>query len=806
MIEKLDIANFGSFEKFQWDTEVRENTGAVGKFKKLNIIYGRNYSGKTTLSRVFRSFEVGHTPARYENPAFTMKTNNGVWIQEQLAVSGPPIRVYNKDFVESNLAFLRDEEGYITPFAILGSENKEVQLQIAQVMAELGSKESETGLRSTYAKKRGEVDHAKKLLVQKNDALTKKLFEKANNKHHGIKHNPLYSSPYYDVRNLDADISTVTINELTPLEDVIRAKKVKLLTEKALQDISGQVMFRPDIQLLGQKARGILAEKVRPSEPLQDLLNSAVLAHWVKEGRELHADRDTCAFCRKPFSAGLWEVLDKHFNEESEALQKKIDGVAREIDAEKVKLNRLGLPARAQFYSLFHEEHDELMKQFDAVVGDYQTALEEVARVIRERSESIFVDKQLEAVPFDCTAKLEEVIAEVNQLIQLSNAHTEQLGTTHKALRDELRLSEVASFMFDSGLNSVKAEIAKDKECENKLVAELLGLETKGKELNAKLEALKTQLRDEKRGAEQVNRYLGHSLGGTDLRLVAKEQEGLATYRFQIMRGEQAAYNLSEGECSLVSFCYFLARLGDVQTQGTNPIIYIDDPISSLDSNHIFFIFSLIESFIAKPLRGMDGNELKDAANKKVFKYEQLFISTHNLDFLKYLKRLSKPETVEEFMIVRKATSSSIGLMPKYLRTYITELNYLFGEIHTCVDETKSTSSYHSFYNFGNNLRKFLEAFLFFRYPSGSVNNDGRLRLFFDDGENSPDFVQRLTNEHSHLGEFVDKGMVPIDCAEISRTASFVLKTMRHKDPVQYAHFIESVDAADPFSAPPQPA
>lgn len=805
MIEKLDIAKFGSFEKFQWDTEVREANGAAGRFKKLNIIYGRNYSGKTTLSRALRSFEVGHTPTRYENPAFTIKTSNGSWTQEQLAVQGSPIRVYNKDFVESNLAFLRDEDGQITPFAILGSENKEVEHQIAQVMTELGSKESGTGLRGAYAKKRDEVINAKKLLRQKNEALNKKLFDKANNKPHGIKHNPLYSSPYYDVRHLDVDITKVASMSLTPLDDLIRAEKVKLLTEKALQDISGQLVFQPDIQLLGQKARSIAAEKVRSSEPLQDLLNSAVLAHWVKEGRGLHADRDTCAFCRNPLSAGLWEILDKHFNEESEALQKRIDGVAGEIDAERWKLNSLALPARAQFYSVFHEKHDELKKIFDTVVGEYETALEGVARVIRERSENIFIDKQLDEIPVGCAAELEAVIADVNRLIQSSNAHTKQLGTNHTTLRDELRLSEVASFIIDSGLNSAGAEIIKDEFHGQELATGLAELEAKGKVLNVKLEALKTQLRDEKRGAEQVNRYLGHSLGGTDLRLVAEEQEGLATYRFRIMRGKQPAYNLSEGECSLVSFCYFLARLGDAQTQGTSPIIYIDDPISSLDNNHIFFIFSLIESFIAKPLRGTDGNELKDAKNRKVFKYEQLFISTHNLDFLKYLRRLSKPDTVEHFMIVRKASSSSIGLMPKYLRMYITELNYLFGEIHTCVDETKSTSSYHSFYNFGNNLRKFLEAFLFFRYPSGSVNNDSRLRLFFDDEANSADFVQRLTNEHSHLEEFIDRGMVPIDCAEISRTASFVLKTMRDKDPVQYAHFIESVGATDPFAVPPSP-
>ena len=33
-----------------------------------------------------------------------------------------------------------------------------------------------------------------------------------------------------------------------------------------------------------------------------------------------------------------------------------------------------------------------------------------------------------------------------------------------------------------------------------------------------------------------------------------------------------------------------MAKLDDVTTSGQKPIIWIDDPISSLDSNHIYFI------------------------------------------------------------------------------------------------------------------------------------------------------------------------------------------------------------------------
>lgn len=806
MIEKLDIASFGPFNGFQWDADVRDSNGAVGRFKKLNIIYGRNYSGKTTLSRIFRSFEVGRAPARFENPSFKIKTSGGLWTQAQLAVQGPPIRVYNKDFVQSNLAFLRDEDGHITPFAILGSENKEVEIQIEEVRTRLGSKEAGTGLRVAYGKKKDEVAQAKKLLSEKTDALTKKLVDKANSKPHGIKHNPLYHDPYYDIRNLNADISVVTAQAIAPLADVVRAEKVKLLTEKALEDIKGLLAFEPAFETLWKKVKGLAAKKITPSAPLQDLLNSAVLAQWVKTGKGLHAHRDTCAFCRQPLPSSLWETLDRHFNEESETLLRHIEAARQEVEVEKTNLSRLTLPKRTLFYSVFHEQHDELAKRLDAAVKEYDAALDAAASVIRERAENIFVEKLLDDVSCECADRLLAVMGEVNHLVQANNAHTAQLDSAHKALREELRLSEVAAFILDGALEAANEDIRAHKKRAEDLEAELRVMEAEGKELGAKLEALQAQLRDEKRGAEQVNRYLGHSLGGTNLRLVAEEQEGQAAYRFRIMRGEGAAYNLSEGECSLVSFCYFLARLDDIETKGTNPIIYIDDPISSLDSNHIFFIFSLIETFIARPLRGPDGKDLKDAAGRKLFGYEQLFISTHNLDFLKYLKKLSKPDDVERFMIVRKTASSSIGLMPKYLRSYITELNYLFGEINICATELNSTTSYHSFYNFGNNLRKFLEAFLFFRYPSSNVNNDGRLRLYFGDSDNSMAFVNRLTNEHSHLEEYVDRGMVPIDCAEITRMARFVLETMREKDPVQYSHFLESVGAVDPLPAAPLPA
>ena len=257
------------------------------------------------------------------------------------------------------------------------------------------------------------------------------------------------------------------------------------------------------------------------------------------------------------------------------------------------------------------------------------------------------------------------------------------------------------------------------------------------------------------------------------------------------MRGRQPAYNMSEGERSLVSFCYFMAKLEDAETRGKDLIVYIDDPVSSLDSNHIFFVFSLIESVLAKPEKNPDGSNR--------YGYRQLFISTHNLDFLKYLKRLSAPREnrggTEFFLVEKEGFSSSLRLMPRYLKDYQTEFIYLFHQIYKCRDAEASEDNHQIFYNLGNNLRKFLEAYLFYKYPYTEDRNDRleRLRKFFGNDVTVIALTNRINNELSHLENIFDRSMKPIDIPELPKVASFVLDTIRKKDREQYDSLLRSI-------------
>lgn len=136
------INNLAVFSNYNWDNSIPE-------FTKINIIYGRNYSGKTTLSRILRAVETRLLPDRYENPNFEISLDDGSIISNTtITANSLDVRVFNEDFVRSNLRFLIDPDSGIEPFAILGLDNAEIEKAISALELEIGSdiEKSETGL------------------------------------------------------------------------------------------------------------------------------------------------------------------------------------------------------------------------------------------------------------------------------------------------------------------------------------------------------------------------------------------------------------------------------------------------------------------------------------------------------------------------------------------------------------------------------------------------------------------------------------------------------------------------------------
>ena len=203
-IKKIDsIKNMAVFKDFRWDSSVSDGGNNIAEFKKINILYGRNYSGKTTLSRIFRALETGSISEKYSSPEFQLSFDGGsTATQDSLTNHDQAVRVFNEDFVRDNLRFIVDDEQTINSFAILGEDNTKFEKEIEKYEAELGKKENKSGLMGELLRAEEKFKTAQKDHGDKSSELDRKLSYKANNEETGIKHNTTFRAAIYNLTKI----------------------------------------------------------------------------------------------------------------------------------------------------------------------------------------------------------------------------------------------------------------------------------------------------------------------------------------------------------------------------------------------------------------------------------------------------------------------------------------------------------------------------------------------------------------------------------------------------------------------------
>ncbi len=777
------IKNLAVFSDFDWDSTVRDRNNRPVHFKPLNIIYGRNYSGKTTLSNILRALETGELSDKYIDPEFTVEFTDGMIVdQTSPKAHSCTVRVFNEDFVRSNLSVFYDEEHGIASFAVLGDNNAEFAKQLEAKEKELGSNETPGSLLAKESDRATDWSTAQRAYNSAFEAREDQLRDKANAPGKGIKHNKLYGDANYDIRNVKDDVDTVRKTGYTPLTETQTDELEALLDETPKPDIPECASLSLEYKTVVTEAQSLVERRITATVPIQELLDDALLQEWVRAGREHHENkRETCGFCGHRLPDDLWVKLDGHFNTESETLRKEIISLMDRLDVEIERASSLMHVDVEAFYIAYAPRAKSLASKIKTNIDAYKAALTGVEKALHKRHKNIFKISVLPDAE-DVSSTLETLRDEYESLRGQSNDYTPSLNKKQAEARTSLRLHDVAGFISTIQYDKQKTKIGvleKDLASKRK---ELDSATTDVLAARKRITYLKAQMTDERYGAEKVNDYLNHYFGHPSLSLqaLANDDDEETQYRFEIHRDGSRAYHLSEGERGLIAFCYFIARLKDVNTSGKKPIIWIDDPVSSLDDNHVFFVHSLIYNNIAQPGA-----------------FDQLFISTHSLAFLKYLKRLpgGNGEHRAYFIVHRTGpTTSTIQIMPKHLKKYVTEFHYLFHQIYRCAHaDDAGGPDVDVYYNFGNNVRKFLEMYLYFKYPDVKESDKNKLARFFDDDPLAASLVGRFDNEYSHLQGLLERGLMPVDVPEMKRVAEFVLKKVEKHDPDQYRSLEASI-------------
>ncbi|EAI1547374.1 RloC protein, partial [Campylobacter coli] len=667
-ILKFDKINFGSYKNFKWGNNLEE-------FKTINIFYGRNYSGKTTLSRIARSFELKKHNEDFLDGNFKIKLEDGNFLtQNDVIKSNLDIRVYNSDFVKENLNYLYDKKGNIKGFKSIGEEQKNIKEII----------EKREKILKTRNEKLQKLENDKKEFL--NDDRETKLEEKFTEKASLIATNPNYLKGYrYNKTALKKDLNIIKNNEdAYILNNEEQNQFIKILEDKEKHNTNFNNTFNKDnFQGILKHSLGILEKEVIIKENL-----TSELRQWLEEGLKFHKEHlstQQCKFCNNPLTLERIVWIENNIKDDSgekEKIEEELKDLLDNFENYKLELKKILQDIEYEnFYSNYKDIFIGLKEQLGVSIANYNEELLKIEKKLTKKKKDVFTPMKLENTN-DFSDEIFLILNKIENLCKENDEYTNKLSTNQDEAREKLRLNEVAKFAKDSDCFAIQDEIQNLKQNINTLEKSIATQNNKIDLLESRIKKYKEKLSNLETSTSNINKYLKSYFGHNMLELkVKKDDKGQLNGEFEILRNGKQAKNLSEGECSLIAFCYFVASLEDANTKDKNPIIWIDDPISSLDNNHIFFIFSVIENEIVR----------KNS-------FEQFFISTHNLDFLKYIKRLKKSKSKQskndekeydfpQYYFIEKSVkesmeTSEVKKLPKCLEKYTTEFNYLFEQIY----------------------------------------------------------------------------------------------------------------------------
>jgi wobble nucleotide-excising tRNase len=610
MIESITLSGIATYSPVTPET--------IQNLKAVNYFYGANGAGKTTISRLIN------------NPALSA-TSKVTWAKSDPIAA----MVYNNDFIAANFTDSKQFKGVFT----LGQAE---QSQLDH-LEELKKERDRHALFKSRAQENLNGPDGKSGKIAEKNALEEKLVGRCWEQKQ--KHDDEFQGAFKGLRNNREAFKNRVLQEsksntsqLVDIEDLRKRANV-LYGDAPLPmngvsnlDLSRLVALEQNL-VLGKKVVG--KEDVNVSAMIQHLGNS----DWIRQGMKYlgHTD-DDCPFCQQKlpheFEKSLEDYFDETFEAETSALSQFRDTYNALAD---------GLLAQAQTVlatDCSHLDKEKLDLELQA--------LNAIMLVNRQRIDhkvaSPSIDVALEGLA-EIPRRISELINSANLKVSEHNRLVSGFSVEQNKLTDA-----VWRYLLDVELKDTLADYTKDVGRVGKAIDGItasvdkatVDISTADAEI-AKIETLLTSVRPTVIAINKILKDFGFRSFSLDPACTDN------SYRLIRSDGTDAKATLSEGEKTFVTFLYFYHLLrGSISTSGisTDRIVVIDDPVSSLDSDVLFIVSSLIKKLFHEVRQ--KGNNLK-----------QVFVLTHNVHFHKEItfnpQRTGDASIKDEtFWVVRK--------------------------------------------------------------------------------------------------------------------------------------------------------
>jgi wobble nucleotide-excising tRNase len=369
------------------------------------------------------------------------------------------------------------------------------------------------------------------------------------------------------------------------------------------------------------------------------MINKLGNSDWVREGRTFYeANEAVCPFCQQSTTAAFAQSLNEYFNETFVADCKAIDDLATNYTTDSARLQQqiaavLAIPSR--FLDV-----EKLRAEKDLLDSKVTINIQRLALKKKEPSQIL----ELESIG-NVAVAINGLVDAANALIAAHNKMVANLAQERRELT-----AQVWKYLLDVELKTDLAEYDTARKGVSKAIADMttkIGVATteKGNKA-AEIRALEKDTTSIQPTIDEINALL-LSFGFRSF-LLAKAGNGTC-YKLIRQDGTDAKETLSEGEMSFITFLYFYHLLkGSESDTGTTAdrIVVFDDPVSSLDSDILFIVGSLIKGLF-RNVRNGTGH------------IKQVFVLTHNVYFHKEVtfnpKHRHYGQNDATFWIVRKA-------------------------------------------------------------------------------------------------------------------------------------------------------
>ena len=609
MIESICIKNVATYN----------SSGIyINGLKKINFIYGANGCGKTTIS----NFILDKDPDLFKD--CTLNWGNNIPLHAL---------VYNKKFRDKNFGHgklngiftlgeatadqireIEEKNKKLLGIKNEGITKKETKEQLEEQLKTLEYSFKEDIWIAIYKKHENTFKEAFKGFLQKESFKNKILQEYQNNK-----------SPIEAIETLQGKAKTIfgdIPKNMPAIPEILFNEILGIENEQIWQKI---IIGKSDIEIA-------------------KLIQTLNISDWVNQGKN-YIQGETCPFCQQKtitesFQNQINDFFDKSYaeninllNNSKQEYERLMQNVINHFN--QIELNQKNLPESKLEIEQFSAYLKILISQYNENKLQLEIKIKEPSRSVGLTS----TKEQLELIS-DLISTANQEIAKHNSIAaNYENEKQNLIRSVWKYLSSEYQ-TEIDTFNkrqagLTKGISNLSSQLDRQRECYKNLDAEI-------RNLSKNLTSIQPSI-------DEINRLL-ESYGFTNFKIVPSAEDGF--YQIHREDGSIAENTLSEGEITFITFLYYLhLAKGGVSEDKVNDerILVIDDPISSLDSNILFIVSTLIKEII-KEIKLDKGN------------IRQLILLTHNIYFHKevsFIDGRNKECAQTNFWILRKNSNIS---------------------------------------------------------------------------------------------------------------------------------------------------